>query len=340
MDLLKTLVVYLSLVFATSVETAPEPSLVPLETPAPTVSIQATATPTPTPRPTPVPTIDITPNPAYKTLQVGDRGDQVRAMQEKLIAYGYLTGEADGAYGNQTRRAVEAFQYQHGLSVDGIAGRRTLTVLYESDEIRMAPEAEPTPAPTATSQLSVAQTPTGAVDTAQPIGFSPVTTTRPTPTAEPASTPAPTARPTATPAPELEAMQNYAYVLSDGQTKLDVLPYRAGDTVYVPLVEVLRAMEINVIASSDVQQDEFAFAIGDELIRISYSENQQGEPVQLQAYRNLEPQILPSRDIRRVDDVLYLPASCVQSLTGITAQLDEDVLLVRLGAPGQTEAQP
>lgn len=340
MDLLKTLVLYLSLVFATSVETAPEPSLVPLETPAPTVSVQATATPTPTPKPTPVPTINITPNPAYKTLQVGDRGDQVRAMQEKLIAYGYLKGEADGAYGNQTRRAVEAFQYQHGLSVDGIAGRNTLTVLYESDEIRMAPEAEPTPTPTATSQLSVAQTPEATVDTAQAVGFVPVTTTRPTPTARPTSTPTPTARPTATPVPELEAMKGYAYVLSDGQTELEILPYRVGEMVYVPLVEVLRAMETNVITSSNVEQDEFAFAIGEALIRISYSENQQGEPVGLLAYRNLEPQILPSRDIRRVDDVLYLPASCVQSLTGIAAQVDEAAAKVRLSTPGQTEAQP
>lgn len=334
MDLLKTLVLYLSLVFATSVETAPEPSLAPLETPAPTVSVQATVTPTPTPKPTPVPTINITPNPAYKTLQVGDRGDQVRAMQEKLIAYGYLAGEADGAYGNQTRRAVEAFQYQHGLSVDGIAGRNTLTVLYESDEIRMAPQAEPTPTPTVTSQLSVAQTPEATVDTAQAISFVPVTTTRPT------STPAPTPRPTATPVPELEAMTGYAYVLSDGQTELEMIPYRVGDMVYVPLVEILRAMEMNVITSTNVEQDEFAFAIGDELIRISYSENQQGEPVQLQAYRNLEPQILPSRDIRRVGETVYLPASCVQSLTGITTQVDEAASKVRLGMPGQTEAQP
>lgn len=334
MDLLKTMVLYLSLVFATSVETAPEPSLAPVETPAPTAYVQATATPAPTPKPTPVPTINITPNPAYKTLQVGDRGDQVREMQEKLIAYGYLQGEADGAYGNQTRRAVEAFQYQHGLSVDGIAGRNTLTVLYESDEIRMAPQAEPTPTPTVTSQLSVARTAEPTASPTPEAGFVPVTTLQPT------HTPAPTARPTATPVPQLEAMEGYAYVVADGQTELEAVPYRVGDMVYVPLVEALRAMEMNVITSTDVEQDEFAFAIGDELIRISYSENQKGEPVGLQAYRNLEPQILPSRDIRRVEKILYLPASCVQSLTGITAQVDEATAKVRLSAPGQTEAQP
>ena len=45
-----------------------------------------------------------------------------------------------------TRRAVEQFQYQHGLSADGMAGRVTLTVLYESGQVRMSPTAA-TPAP-------------------------------------------------------------------------------------------------------------------------------------------------------------------------------------------------
>ena len=61
-----------------------------------------------------MPTIDITPNPEYGTLQVGDRGDEVRRLQEELARYGYYEGDIDGVYGNQTRRAVEQFQYQHG----------------------------------------------------------------------------------------------------------------------------------------------------------------------------------------------------------------------------------
>ena len=64
-----------------------------------------------------MPTIDITPNPEYGTLQVGDRGDEVRRLQEELARYGYYEGDIDGVYGNQTRRAVEQFQYQHGLSL-------------------------------------------------------------------------------------------------------------------------------------------------------------------------------------------------------------------------------
>ena len=136
----------MSLVFATSVQTAPEPVEILKELQA--TPFVPTATPVPTPTPTPVPTINITPNPDYKMLQVGDRGDDVRAMQEKLAEYGYLDGEIDGAYGNQTRRAVEAFQYQHGLSVDGKAGRQTLNHIYADVLVTPSPAPTQTPAPT------------------------------------------------------------------------------------------------------------------------------------------------------------------------------------------------
>ena len=116
------------MVVAASVQNAPDPGAIPAyDEPTPTPYVQAAPTATPTatatPRPTPVPTIDITPNPEYSTLQVGDKGDEVRRLQEELARYGYYEGEIDGVYGNQTRRAVEQFQYQHGLSADGMAGR-------------------------------------------------------------------------------------------------------------------------------------------------------------------------------------------------------------------------
>ena len=197
MDLLKTILVYMSMVVAASVQNAPDPGAIPAyDEPTPTPYVQAAPTATPTatatPRPTPVPTIDITPNPEYSTLQVGDKGDEVRRLQEELARYGYYEGEIDGVYGNQTRRAVEQFQYQHGLSADGMAGRVTLTVLYESGQVRMSPTAA-TPAPSATSGLSVALTetpatvtPAAATDTPQP---------SPTPSAPPPQAPRPPRRP-------------------------------------------------------------------------------------------------------------------------------------------------
>ena len=62
-------------------------------------------------------------------LQKGDKSDAVRAMQEKLIALGYLTGKADGIFGNDTQAAVKAFQKDQGITSDGIAGASTLAAL-------------------------------------------------------------------------------------------------------------------------------------------------------------------------------------------------------------------
>jgi len=62
-------------------------------------------------------------------LRLGDRGSQVRQLQEKLSSLGYLKGHSDGIFGNNTRNAVIAFQRDHKLSADGIVGTMTLKAL-------------------------------------------------------------------------------------------------------------------------------------------------------------------------------------------------------------------
>ena len=60
------------------------------------------------------------------TLRRGDRGDEVRALQEGLICYGTLDkGGADGAYGKRTESAVRAVQEREGLEADGVAWPQT-----------------------------------------------------------------------------------------------------------------------------------------------------------------------------------------------------------------------
>ena len=366
MDLLKTILVYMSMVVAASVQNAPDPGAMPAyDEPTPTPYVQAapTATPTPTdtPKPTPVPTIDITPNPEYSTLQVGDRGDEVRRLQEELARYGYYEGDIDGVYGNQTRRAVEQFQYQHGLSADGMAGRVTLTVLYESGQVRLSPNAV-TPAPSPTSGLSVALTEapaTGAAETPAPaateppaatVSATPAATVSATPAATPTATTAATtatAPPTATPEPAFEAMADYGIRLDGSQEALTVAeedeaeaplhPYRMGEEVYLPLIEILHAAQVNVIRSQSVEADEYAFAVNDDIYRIAFTHDQSGAPVSLEAYKNNEPQIVPVRDIRSVGGVLYLPASTLESLTGIAAQVDEAGQTVTVALPDAPE---
>lgn len=63
-----------------------------------------------------------------RTLAYGMHGSDVVALQGLLLAHGYeLT--VDGQYGNDTKRAVEAFQKAQSLKVDGIAGNKTWTKL-------------------------------------------------------------------------------------------------------------------------------------------------------------------------------------------------------------------
>lgn len=59
----------------------------------------------------------------------GDRGRDIKALQEKLKRQGYLKGAADGVYGRNTKKAVEAMQREIGLSPTGQVDRRTLDVL-------------------------------------------------------------------------------------------------------------------------------------------------------------------------------------------------------------------
>ncbi len=57
----------------------------------------------------------------YTTLQYGDSGEAVQALQEQLQKMGYFTGTPLGNYKTLTVAAVEAYQKAMGLKVDGIA---------------------------------------------------------------------------------------------------------------------------------------------------------------------------------------------------------------------------
>ena len=52
-------------------------------------------------------------------IQVGDQGDEVLAVQEKLSQMGYVVGSMDGVYGEVTAEAVRTLQKEKNLPVDG-----------------------------------------------------------------------------------------------------------------------------------------------------------------------------------------------------------------------------
>ena len=71
----------------------------------------------------------IPPARAATVLEVGSSGDAVRQVQQKLIQWGYLSGSADGRYGEKTRAAVLDFQRKNGLSADGRVGPATAAAM-------------------------------------------------------------------------------------------------------------------------------------------------------------------------------------------------------------------
>ncbi len=65
----------------------------------------------------------------YATLRLNDRNDRVKVMQQALIRLNFLSGKADGIFGNQTLNAVLSFQQKNSLTADGLAGKKTLAAL-------------------------------------------------------------------------------------------------------------------------------------------------------------------------------------------------------------------
>jgi peptidoglycan hydrolase-like protein with peptidoglycan-binding domain len=56
-----------------------------------------------------------------KTLRKGDRGPEVRTLQEKLTTAGYLLSPIDDKFGPNTDTALRKFQTENKLKVDGVA---------------------------------------------------------------------------------------------------------------------------------------------------------------------------------------------------------------------------
>ena len=63
------------------------------------------------------------------TLRAGMQGGQVRALQLALKQGGYFPDEPSGLFDMQTQQAVQRFQRDNRLPVDGNAGRQTLIAL-------------------------------------------------------------------------------------------------------------------------------------------------------------------------------------------------------------------
>ena len=69
-------------------------------------------------------------------LTAGMSGEQVRQVQSRLAALGYLSASfISGAYDEATAQAVRQFQQANGLTADGAAGSATQSRLYASNAV-------------------------------------------------------------------------------------------------------------------------------------------------------------------------------------------------------------
>ncbi len=84
--------------------------------------------------PAPVPTVK-NDGSLVRALKTGDRGDDVKEVQRKLITYKYLSGGADGVFGPKTALAVQAFQSRNSLKNDGVVGSLTWAKMNSSTAV-------------------------------------------------------------------------------------------------------------------------------------------------------------------------------------------------------------
>ncbi len=73
------------------------------------------------------------------TLEQGDRGPDVRQLQERLYQLNFYVDHFDGWFGQRTLAAVQAFQGDRSLTLDGIVGPRTWDALSRPVGIDHAP---------------------------------------------------------------------------------------------------------------------------------------------------------------------------------------------------------
>jgi hypothetical protein len=75
-----------------------------------------------------------------RDLARGDRGNDVKALQQVLVERGYelLEPKVNGIYGRGTEACVVHFQWKHGLPVDGVVREETRTALgLDVDELEL-----------------------------------------------------------------------------------------------------------------------------------------------------------------------------------------------------------
>jgi predicted chitinase len=109
-------------------ESAPEPvAEAPVEVPAKAATETPAKPPAKAPAKTPAKSAA-----KPRVLKIGDKGPDVKAMQERLIHYKYLAPKGDdGKFGPATEASVKRLQTAHKITVDGKVGPVTRKILFD-----------------------------------------------------------------------------------------------------------------------------------------------------------------------------------------------------------------
>ncbi len=70
-----------------------------------------------------------------RDLSIGDSGDDVKSVQQRLRQLGFYTSTVDGTYGSSTTSAMLAFQQMNGLPLTGNGDMRTYAKLFSDDAL-------------------------------------------------------------------------------------------------------------------------------------------------------------------------------------------------------------
>ena len=94
---------------------------------------------------------------ARPDLKRGDEGDDVRHLQERLVAHlqneGIQLSAVDGDFGPITEASVQHFQRMHGLADDGIVGDQTWQLLEQDPSAASSPSSSSSSTPGAPTTL-------------------------------------------------------------------------------------------------------------------------------------------------------------------------------------------
>lgn len=70
---------------------------------------------------------------AFASFERGDDGQEVVAIQKRLVELNYTISNIDGDFGPETEKAVKKFQLDRGLEVDGVVGPATYKALMNKE---------------------------------------------------------------------------------------------------------------------------------------------------------------------------------------------------------------